>query len=118
MARAKEPILNPDRLPLPVDEHGFTNKMKREIARSIGRVGPSKQKQEVLVETLGVFMQYAKDRHADSVKRAKVDIARMEEREKARAEVARRDAEKRAADIRRDAAELLEQANQIDGGPA
>jgi len=116
MANAKEPILNPDRLPLPVDEHGFTNKMKREIARAIGRVGPSKQKQDVLVKTLSVFMKYAKDRHGDAIKRAEVELSRQRKLEAARAEKALQDAAKRAADIRSDAEQLLAQADMIDGG--
>ena len=116
MAKAKEPILNPNGLPVPADEWGFTSKMKREMARAIGRVGPNKAKQAVILETLAVFTKYAKDRYTDSVARAEVEAVARVRREADKAEWLKQEQHYTADRIRSEAGELLAKADLIDGG--
>ena len=114
--QAKEPILNPNGLPVPPDEWGFTSKMKREAVRAIGRVGSNKAKQDVILETLAVFTQYAKDRYADSVARAKVEAETRTRREADKAEWLKQERQHAADRIRADAGALIAKADLIDGG--
>jgi len=67
-------ITNEMKLPFPSDRSGFMSSMKREVARSIGRIMADETKLEDLLGTLDVLRQYAIDKHEyqkDRLERAK-----------------------------------------------
>lgn len=115
MATAKKPIVLASKLPVPQDPHGFMVEMRRELARSIGRVKHNEGKQEALLKTLAVFKQYALDRFKDAQKR-EASARKSREAITAAAEATNRDAAAvRAEKLRNDAETLAAQADRIEG---
>lgn len=114
MANAKTPIVvaKPD---VPVDPHGITTNMKREIARAVGRVGHKADKQEVLIGTLKGFIKYAEARHKDAIVREKIMAEKRRAKSEEQSQLGLNAAAVAVEQKRRAAEQLLAAADRIEG---
>ncbi len=58
----KAPVLHAHKLALPQDPQGFTGNLRRELARSVGRIGGDNVRLESFIETLNVFQDFARNK--------------------------------------------------------
>lgn len=114
-AKAKTPaVTNPLKLVFPQDRAGITPGMRREVARTIGRVKGDPAKMEIFRETLAVLAKYGEDVFAKEVAAKE---AAIEARAKAKAAEEARQAklaEQRALDKRAAAEALVKEAEALE----
>ncbi len=56
------PVLHAHKLVLPQDPQGFTGNLRRELARSVGRIAGDQKRLDSFVETLSVFQDFARNK--------------------------------------------------------
>lgn len=73
--------VNAAKLPWPQDKQGITSRLKREIARSIGRVQGDEAKRKLVEEVLAIGNTYLKDKFKDQVNRRENAVALAKEKQ-------------------------------------
>ena len=107
-------VTNALKLKFPQDTQSITPVMRREVARTIGRIKGDPKKMTLFKDTLAVLIQYSEDVFAKETARKKqAEKDRQEEAERKAKEEAEY-AAKRGAQKRAEAEELLRQAEELD----
>lgn len=87
------PIVNSRLLKYPQDRGGVTSKLRREAARSVGRIAGDEVKLKLVLDTLDVARQYALDKFEAQKETAELRRAEFARRAKLDKERVRREAE-------------------------
>tara|TARA_R110002020_G_scaffold258499_1_gene472289 strand:+ start:311 stop:694 length:384 start_codon:yes stop_codon:yes gene_type:complete len=107
-------VTNELKLKFPQDTAGITPVMRREVARTIGRIKGDPKKMEIFKETYAILGDYAEAVYAKQVKAKKDAVAKAAAAAKAKEEASTIAGKQRAAVKRREADALNKEADVLE----